>query len=673
MVILHHEFDPPMKTVNYTPALESIWALTKGKPEICIAIIDGAADLTHPVFERANLSQVGIYGAAESEWTPSDHGTHVSSIIFGQHHTSVKGIAPHVKGVVIPIFDFEAKQNLPRATQLDLARAINKAIEIGANIINISAGELSDHGEPEPLLEQVLRQCEENQILVVAAAGNDGCACIHIPAARPGVLAVGAMDDTGRPLGSSNWGQAYQFSGLLAPGKEIFGATTGHNYGTKTGTSFATPFVTGVTALLLSLQIEINGASNPLIIRDILLQTATPCTAKEALDCNRFLKGKIHVQRALDKILSGKKIKPSSSASGHTQETFSTYPYASFLNLKNPFKMENIHENQNVGVLEESAQELTAQVQLSELADVNITDQFPSLEKGSLHDGSKPGMSLSALEPSCGGDSNCGCGNKKGTETTPAQLQKVYALGTIGYDFVSESRRDSFLQHINANLNDPKVMIKHFSKNLNEAEGLIWTLEQEGTPIYAIHPHGAFAKDAYQILVNFLKEQLEEGVERVAVPGLVAGKLTLLNGQVVPAIVPTIRGMASWSTTALVKALGENNPAEEALQNFLERIYHEFRNFGVTAHERAINFAATNAFQANSVFQKAIAEGMQLTDIQVVKSPVVRPGVDGWDVQLSFFDPHNRFEKAKKMYRFTVDVSDVVPVSIGAVRSWFVY
>lgn len=673
-----------MKQTNYQHALNSIWALTKGKLEVCVAVIDGPADLMHPSLDGANINQTSIYGAADQDLTASDHGTHVCSIIFGQHHSAIKGIAPHVKGVIIPIFEINAEKNIRLATQLDLARAINKAIEQGADIINISAGELDNSGEPEEMLAQVLRQCEENNILVIAAAGNDGCQCLHVPAATPTVLTVGAMDESGQPLNSSNWGDAYRTTGLLAPGRNIYGALSNQTYGKRTGTSFATPIVSGVAALLLSLQWDVEGTKDPLLIRKILLSTATPCPQDGATACKQFLTGTLNINGALDKLLANSRLTLSidedTSIGPPNQAQVQKTSYSSFHNLQKASRMENIHDNLGVVERDSTFQHNTAKLQLSELPELSNSEILTNdssavfFETGNSTEISTPKVALSAITPSCGGDSSCGCGGKKEEGAAPAKLQKVYALGTIGYDFVTESRRDSFLQHINDNLNDPRVVINHLEKgHLTEASELIWTLEQEGTPIYAIHPHGAFAKEAYQVLVDFTKGQLKEGVERVSIPGIIAGKVTLLNGQVVPAIVPTIRGMASWSTKALVKALGEKNPAEEALHNFLERVYHEFRNFGVTSQERAINFAATNAFQANSVFQKSIAEGMQLTDIQVSKSPITRPGVDGWDVQLTFFDPQNRYEKAKKMFRYTIDVSDVVPVTIGTVRSWFVY
>jgi subtilisin family serine protease len=111
----------------------------------------------------------------------------------------------------------------------------------------------------------------------VSAAGNDGCDCLHVPAALSSVLAVGAMDSQGKPSDFSNWGTAYQSKGLLAPGENILGAKPGGGTDRLNGTSFAAPIVSGVAALLLSLQVQRGKPPDPHGIRKLLLQTATPC------------------------------------------------------------------------------------------------------------------------------------------------------------------------------------------------------------------------------------------------------------------------------------------------------------------------------------------------------------------------------------------------------------
>lgn len=89
-----------------------------------------------------------------------------------------------------------------------------------------------------------------------------------------------------------------------------------------------------------------------------------------------------------------------------------------------------------------------------------------------------------------------------------AEANLVYALGTLGYDFGSEARRDSFKQlmpgieiegiAVLANPYDARQMVDYLGDNLSEAKSLIWTLNLELTPIYAIEPGGAFANYSSQ-------------------------------------------------------------------------------------------------------------------------------------------------------------------------------
>jgi len=115
------------------------------------------------------------------------------------------------------------------------------------------------------------------------------------------------------------------------------------------------------------------------------------------------------------------------------------------------------------------------------------------------------------------------------------------------------------------------------------------------------------------------------------------------------------------------------NSRAEGVLNFLDRVYYELRNLGVTSQERAINYAATNAYQVGAVFERAANERLELDTIDVERSPICRPGSDCWDVKLVFFNPTRRMEQARKVYRFTVDVSHVIPVTVGAIRSWNIF
>jgi cyanobactin maturation PatA/PatG family protease len=281
----------------------------------------------------------------------------------------------------------------------------------------------------------------------------------------------------------------------------------------------------------------------------------------------------------------------------------------------------------------------------------------------------------------------------------PSQLAElgslVYALGTLGYDFGTEARRDSFKQlmpaneiagtMVPANPYDARQMVDHLGSNLAEARSLIWTLNIELTPVYAIEPKGPFAREIYQVLQQLLSGQIqpedsEDYVERVSIPGVLTGKtVKLFSGQVVPLIEPqNTRGLYGWKVNTLVNAAmqvvtDENEADEETMRrtlgSFLNRVYYDLRNLGTTSQDRALNFSVTNAFQAASTFGQAVAEGMELDSVTVEKSPFCRMDSDCWDVKLKFFDPENN-RRAKKIYRFTIDVSDLIPVTLGEVRSW---
>jgi cyanobactin maturation PatA/PatG family protease len=237
-----------------------------------------------------------------------------------------------------------------------------------------------------------------------------------------------------------------------------------------------------------------------------------------------------------------------------------------------------------------------------------------------------------------------------------------------------------------ANPYDARQMVDYLAVSPSESRSLIWILNIELTPIYAIEPQGAFARDTYVVLQELLAGQIqaetsEEYVERVSIPGVLTGKtVKLFSGQVVPLIAPqNPRGMYGWKINTLVSAAIETvqitvgDAQEEAIRrtlgSFLNRIYYDLRNLGITSQDRALNFAATNAFQAASTFAEAVATGMELDSIDIEKSPFCRLDSDCWDVKLKFFDPENS-RRAKKIFRFTIDVSDLIPVTLGDVRTW---
>jgi cyanobactin maturation PatA/PatG family protease len=641
--------------------------LGRGDGRVCIAVLDGPVDASHPCFQGAKLTLLStLVDPILPGGRAAAHGTHVASIIFGRPGSEVSGIAPDCRGLVVPIFSDEARGEGLACSQLDLARAILLAIENGAHVINISGGQLTPSGEPEPMLAQAIESCQRRNILVVAAAGNDGCECLHVPAAAPSVLVVGAMDRDGNPLASSNWGEAYRTQGILAPGKDVLGAIPGGT-ARNTGTSFAAPFVSALVGLLLSEQIKRGEAADPHAVRTALLNSAVRCLPGTAVDCRKFLVGRLNIRGAIEQLARGDHLMTSLETVLPSEDSI-------------PEDMSHQVSNEGVHAIAASAVRMLEEKPTNAVfasASALAPEAQPALQPLPAPATRTPAQ-VTLSDCGCGGGANCTCG---GAAQKPAL---VYALGKLGYDFGSEARRDSFTQAMqsadNANPLISDQMLSYLDQHPYEASSLIWTLNLDATPIYAIQPAGPFAANAYDRLREFLHAQLHDGVELVSIPGVVAGSVRLQSGMVVPVVVPPVRGMYSWATKPLVEHVLGERPAAAAAQtsydelasglaDFLNQIYYGMRNLGLTAEERALNYSATNAMQVTAVIRSATQHELDFGIPIVKRSPVCRPDSDCYDVEPPFFDPNNT-NKANRIYRFTVDVSDIIPVTIGTVRTW---
>ena len=254
------------------------WALSTGT-SVAVAVIDTGIDYTHPDLAGRFI---GGWDFVNNDGDPMDdhgHGTHVAGTIAAQINNptgdpaaeeGVAGIAPNAL-----ILSYKVCTPDGHCDDFAIVQAIDRAVTDGAKVINMSLGgtELSQ------ALFDAVQDAWAAGLVIVAGAGNDGATTLFYPAAFPNVIAVGAFDEDHRRASFSNYGNWVDIS---APGNAIMSTvpmsqcavtTTPGDIGCytwNTGTSMATPHVSGAAALVWS---RGDVVSNQQVV-DILLNSA---------------------------------------------------------------------------------------------------------------------------------------------------------------------------------------------------------------------------------------------------------------------------------------------------------------------------------------------------------------------------------------------------------------
>ncbi|WP_457032461.1 type VII secretion-associated serine protease mycosin [Kitasatospora sp. P5_F3] len=227
----------PIQQLN----LEKAWSVSKGSGVI-VAVIDSGMDVNHPDLAGQVLPGFDPGGKGREKVPTGDgHGTSMASIIAAKgqgNGAGMIGVAPGAK--ILPIYKASA-ENLDA-----IPEGIRWATDHDAKVINISQGGI---GAPDEKTSQAVAYALSKDVLVVSAAGNSGISPVESPANTPGILAVGAVDKSGKIWSGSNYGPEVL---LVAPGDEIVSAgnCSGSKYCIGNGTSTATAYVSGAAALL---------------------------------------------------------------------------------------------------------------------------------------------------------------------------------------------------------------------------------------------------------------------------------------------------------------------------------------------------------------------------------------------------------------------------------------
>jgi subtilisin len=245
-----------------------------------VAIIDTGVALHHPDLTVAG-GECTVSGESPNDFGPlgGDHGTHCAGIVaaHGAPPTGVCGVAPGAAIYSFRVFPTATPQNPePRASSFDIAKAIDRAYELGCDILNLSLS----GGDPDPTTEAAIQDARNSGAIVIAAAGNDGRQPVGFPASDSLCVAVSALGRQGLfPAGSVDEGEiapppgtdpanfiaAFSNVGpeirLTGPGVGVVSTVPEAAYAVMSGTSMATPAISGIAARLLSQNPQLLNAS----------------------------------------------------------------------------------------------------------------------------------------------------------------------------------------------------------------------------------------------------------------------------------------------------------------------------------------------------------------------------------------------------------------------------
>lgn len=274
------------------------WELTTGDEDIVVGIIDTGIDYTHSDLQpniwvnEKEIPDNGIddddngvvddvygYNAVEDSGDPMDdnsHGSHCAGTIgaAGDNGLGIVGVNWKVKLMGLKFLSGDGSGTLNNAIE-----SINYALEMQKRGVNIRV--LSNSwggGDYSRALHDAIKEANDAGILFVAASGNsstDTDRYPHFPSSyeSDNVVAVAAMNNREELAGFSNYGA--KTVDLAAPGVDVYSTVPGEDYAFYSGTSMATPHVSGVAALVLSREPKLT----PKQLAERLIKTSKPVAA----------------------------------------------------------------------------------------------------------------------------------------------------------------------------------------------------------------------------------------------------------------------------------------------------------------------------------------------------------------------------------------------------------
>lgn len=289
-----HAFNAPIEI----QALKDQWSMSKinaakawakagnkGSKKVLVAVIDTGVDYNH-----TNLApnMVPGFNFKDNNNDPMDktsaqnpgHGTHCSGVIgaTGVVDGGIVGMSPEVSILPLRFLGEDGSGDLDSAI-----KAIDYAIANKVQIISASWGAAVPRAQAQPLLDAIKR-ADDNGLIFIAAAANDGrdndnTEVFPANAGTPNMISVAASGPNDEKPSWSNYGRATVH--LAAPGLNIMSTVPQNKYSNMSGTSMATPLVSGLVAFLKAQDSSLTGAQ----VRALLQTSGAKAKIETVCNC----------------------------------------------------------------------------------------------------------------------------------------------------------------------------------------------------------------------------------------------------------------------------------------------------------------------------------------------------------------------------------------------------
>ncbi|MEM9598604.1 MAG: S8 family serine peptidase [Acidobacteriota bacterium] len=294
--------DPSYGSEYHLPIIdaEEAWDTTVGLPSAIVAVLDSGSEFTHEDLGFGTDAYQNVWlNNGEDAWSDPDnpstgngvdddnngyvddwkgydfssgnnnssgpffHGTAVAGVLGAKTNngTGIAGAAGGWNGVGALVMIAGVGDSFPDGSAID--DAILYAADMGAHVVQLSL----TVGASAAIDAAVADAQDNSNMVVICASGNAGSTTMPYPASNPRIISIGATNASDLRAGFSNHGTDLDLS---APGDNIFALDLNDGYNFTGGTSFAAPLVSGVVALMLSVNPDLTHTE----VRQILHDTA---------------------------------------------------------------------------------------------------------------------------------------------------------------------------------------------------------------------------------------------------------------------------------------------------------------------------------------------------------------------------------------------------------------